>query len=299
MRKSTWIAVDWGTSHLRAWLMDGSTEKAERHSSSGMGRLTPDQFEPTFLDLAGDWLETATTPIVVVACGMVGARQGWIEAPYASAPCAPPIDGSVLAPFRNPSVLFHVLPGVMQTSPADVMRGEETQIAGFLSLNPDFDGILLLPGSHSKWVQISAGEIVSFRTFMTGELFAAIGQHTVLRHSLSDDGWAENDFADAVADGMSRPEQLAARLFGLRAESLLADLSPAAARSRLSGYLLGAELAAARPYWLGTEIAVIGAGPVCRPYMSALRAQGLSPIEADGSAMTRAGLTAAWKKITE
>ncbi len=107
------------------------------------------------------------------------------------------------------------------------MRGEETQVAGFLSATPDFDGTLCLPGTHTKWVQISAGEIVSFRTVMTGDLFAALAGHTVLRHSIGAGAHGPKPaFLDAVADAMARPEALTARLFSLRAEGLLVELDP-------------------------------------------------------------------------
>ena len=88
-----------------------------------------------------------------------------------------------------------------QSKPADVMRGEETQISGYLAQNPNFNGSICLPGTHTKWVQISAGEIVSFRTFMTGELFNIISKHSILRHSV-DEGWDEKAFLESVSEGM-------------------------------------------------------------------------------------------------
>jgi 2-dehydro-3-deoxygalactonokinase len=293
MTQAGWIAADWGTSHLRVWAMDGASVVAEAQSDKGMGTLARDGFEPALLDLVTPWLDGAAGPMTVIACGMVGARQGWIEAPYAAVPCAPLATAPAEAPVTDPRLRVLVLPGLKQDHPADVMRGEETQIAGFLALNPGFDGVLCLPGTHCKWVQVSAGEVVSFRSFMTGELFATLGTHTVLRHTIPSSGWDDAAFATALDDALSRPEALAARLFSLRAEALLHGLEPATARARLSGLLIGAELAGARPYWLGQQVAVIGDGPVARPYLSALEAQGLSPIRCDAAAMTRAGLNAA------
>jgi 2-dehydro-3-deoxygalactonokinase len=284
-----WIALDWGTTHLRGWAMSaGNTVLAEAHSDRGMGKLTPSEFPAAFNALIQGW-----TPAPAIACGMVGARQGWIEAAYQKVPCAPLPQTFTKAPTNAASV--HIIPGLSQARPADVMRGEETQIAGFLALNPGWDGVLCLPGTHTKWAEVSAGEVVSFQTCMTGDLFAAISGHTVLKHSVVSDGWDEAAFVAALTDTLSRPEALAARLFSLRAEGLLHGLDNANAKSRLSGLLIGAELAATRPYWLGRQIGVIGAGPVASAYVTALATQGAPATLADGPRVTLAGLTAAWK----
>ena len=284
-----WIAVDWGTSHLRAWAMSDADEvMAEARSDKGMGRLAPHEFEPALLDLVTPWLQGETE---VMACGMVGSRQGWAEAPYAAIPCAPLDLQPVPAPTRDPRLRLRLVPGVKQETPPDVMRGEETQIAGFLARNPGFDGVLCLPGTHTKWVAVSAGEITGFRSFMTGELYASLSKQTVLRHSVGE-GWSDAAFADAVSETLSRPEMLAANLFTIRAEGLLRGPDPDAANARLSGLLIGAELAGSRPWWLGREVAIIGSDRTVAVYAAALRQQGLSPRTADGSEMTRAGLAA-------
>ncbi|MEL6701723.1 MAG: 2-dehydro-3-deoxygalactonokinase, partial [Pseudomonadota bacterium] len=156
---------------------------------------------------------------------------------------------------------------------------------------------ICLPGTHTKWAQVSAGEIVSFQTFMTGELFSLLAEHSVLRHTVAPVGWEDDQFAAAIDDAMTRPEAIAARLFSLRAEHLLNGLEGGAARARLSGLLIGSELAAARPYWLGQQVAVIGASEVSRIYGAALSAQGVPATIADGPRMTLAGLTTAYKGL--
>lgn len=294
-----WLAVDWGTSHLRVWAMSrNGAVLTRRANDAGMGGLTRDGFEPALLDLAGDLLATGETPVVV--CGMAGSRQGWAEAKYIATPCTPPgIDRATRVTTTDPRLSVHILPGVKQTSPADVMRGEETQIAGFLALNQKFDGVICLPGTHTKWVHISAGEIVSFRTFMTGEMFALLSQKSVLRHTVAGDGWDAAIFADAVSSGMSNPAELAARLFSIRAEGLLNDLHADRARAQLSGLLIGAELAAARPYWLGQHVALIGDDKLCKAYADALGAQGLPVERTDAERMTLEGLKAAHAGLKE
>ena len=287
-----WIAVDWGTSHLRAFAMGADAVLAERSSDQGMGKLTREGFEPALLALIHDWLGAG--PMQIVVCGMAGARQGWIEAPYRAVPCAPVAKGAfIAAPTTDARLRVQILPGLSQAKPADVMRGEETQIAGALALYPGFDGVICLPGTHSKWAQISAGEVVSFQTFMTGELFALLSGQSVLRHGMASDGWDDAGFASGLSDALSRPERLAAQLFALRAEGLLNALPPQSAKSRLSGLLIGAELAAARPYWLGQEILLVGAKVLSAAYVTALAAQGASPRALDDKACTLAGLAAA------
>ena len=297
--KADWIAVDWGTSRLRAWAMaPGGAVLAAADSDAGMSGLARDGFEPALLALVAPWLVPGRRT-TIVACGMVGSRQGWTEARYQTTPCRP-LDTAQLAaaPAADPRIAVRIIPGIKQDRPADVMRGEETQIAGYLASHPGFDGVLCLPGTHTKWAHISAGEVVSFQTFMTGEMFALIGAHSVLRHALTEPGWDDAAFAEALAAAIARPERIAALLFSLRAESLIAGLQPAAARARLSGTLIGAELAGARPYWLGQRVTMIGAGGLAALYATALAAQGLQADLADGAAMTLAGLCAAHSRMT-
>ena len=291
-----WIAVDWGTSQVRAWAMRNATPVANVQSDQGMGTLTKDAFEQALLELIEPWL--GAQKMTVVACGMVGARQGWAEAAYSDVPCTPVSKSQTQPNVSDARLDVHILPGLCQRTPADVMRGEETQIAGFLAQNPGFDGVICLPGTHTKWAQISAGEVISFRTFMTGEFFALLSKSSVLRHSLAK-GWDEEAFARAVSDGLSKPEAMASRFFSLRAESLLANLDGASATARLSGLLLGAELAAAKPYWLGQRVALIGNATLSQHYAAALALQGVTSETADATDVTLAGLRAAFEQIKE
>lgn len=288
-----WIAVDWGTTHLRAYLMGEAGILAEVSSADGMATLTRDAYEPALVRLVGPWLADGQET-EIIACGMVGSRQGWMEAPYRTTPCTP-IDPATLVavPTADPRLNIRLVPGLRQNTPADVMRGEETQIAGVLALHPQFDGVICLPGTHSKWAYISAGEVVSFQTYMTGELFSLLSLQSVLRHSVQSEDWDEQSFTMAVSDALSRPEKIAARLFSLRAEALIADLKPAAARARLSGLLIGIELAAAKPYWLGQNVILVGAQSLSDTYARALALQGVTSRQLPVAACTVAGLARA------
>lgn len=289
-----WIAVDWGTSNLRVWAMGASGVLAHAESEDGMGRLARDAFEPALLALIAPWLGVGVTP--VLACGMVGSRQGWFEAPYRAVPCRP-LDAAVSVPVRDARISLRIAPGLKQVSPADVMRGEETQIAGAIALGV-VDGVICLPGTHSKWAQVSAGEVVSFQSFMTGELFALLSEQSVLRHGMGGDGFDDAAFDATLSDAISRPERLAARLFSLRAEGLIGDLPAASARARLSGLLIGIELAAARPYWLGQAVTLVGAPAISTLYARALAAQGLVARLLPATDCTLAGLTEAMSRET-
>ena len=277
-----WIAADWGTSNLRLWGMTGGEVSWRATSERGMATLDPSEFERALEETIAD---RAGPDVPVVACGMVGARQGWAEARYASVPARPLGASFTRAPGRRE---VRIVPGLSQADPPDVMRGEETQVAGLLSIS-DFDGVACLPGTHTKWVQVSAGEIVSFRTAMTGELFALLSERSVLRHSV-EGAMDEEAFDAAVSDAISRPERIAADLFGIRAAHLLDGVHGPA---RLSGLLVGAELAAMRPYWLGQEIRVCGAPRLAALYARALDAQGAPSTIHDVEAATLAGLAAA------
>lgn len=287
-----WIAVDWGTSNLRAWAMDADDGVvAEAASAKGMGNLDRAGFEPALLELVADWLGDGA--IDIVACGMVGARQGWVEAPYARVPAPPLGDGMVEAAAHDPRLRVHVIGGLSQDKPVDVMRGEETQIAGLLQTMPGFGGIVAMPGTHAKWVQIVDAEVFHFATFMTGELFDLLSTQSVLRHSVQAGRLDGAEFVEAFEAAMGRPERMAADLFSLRAEGLLKGADPARQSSRLSGLLLGLEFAAARPYWLGQDVVLMAADPLLELYRRAMEVVGVTPKIADPESCVLNGLRAA------
>jgi len=293
-----WIALDWGTSNLRAWGI-GADDRivAEAASDQGMGRLERAGFEPALLALIDGWLPQRRRTLVI-ACGMVGARQGWVEAPYRQAPCAPVLSDAIATPdTEDPRLAVKVLPGIKQLDPPDVMRGEETQIAGFLTDNETFEGTLCLPGTHTKWVRIAGGEIVRFKTFMTGELFHLLATQSVLRHSLDDAALDTAEFAGTVAATAAEAHRFAERLFAIRAEGLVRGLTAATAKARLSGTLIGSELAAARDFWTDQNLVIVGNGAQAETYAAALRALGQSPRMTDASHVTLRGLTSAYHHI--
>lgn len=289
---ANWIAVDWGTSNLRLWAMaqEGAV-LGERSAPRGMGGLAPQDYEAVLLDLAAPFLAPDRATQVLV-CGMAGARQGWIEAPYLAVPCAPDGRGAVTAPTVDPRLDVRILPGLSQDAPPDVMRGEETQIAGFLREVPGFAGVLCLPGTHGKWARVADGQVLGFRTALTGEMFALLAEGSVLRHSVGP-GWDEAAFGAAVDEMARQPGALPAALFSVRAASLLAGQGPAAARARLSGLLIGAELAAMRDLWQDRPVMIIGESSLAAHYQTALARLGNDADLRPAAGLVLSGLAAA------
>ena len=297
---SYWLAADWGTSYLRVWVIDKSGTVIERFKANcGMAHICSDQYEKEFLKLVEPLLsENELTK--VICCGMSGSKQGWCETLYLQVPCKPhSVDHARRVKTMDARIQVYILPGIKQISPPDVMRGEETQIKGFLSLNKDFDGIICLPGTHTKWVHVSAGELVSFQTFMTGEIFSLLSKQSVLKHNMNYDSWDSDIFLSSVGDSISQPAVFSSALFSMRAKSLVSTGANKFAQnfSRLSGLLIGMELVASRPYWLGQNVAVIGDTKIANAYFEALKGQGIHLMMANAERMTLEGLKSAYNNL--
>ncbi len=289
-----WIAVDWGTTHLRVWAMqEGADVLASASSDKGMGTLQPDEFEEALLELVSGWLGQGR-PMQVLACGMVGARQGWVEADYLPVPAAP------LVPARfqpvtslDARIAVSIIPGLKQVNPPDVMRGEETQLAGFLAQNADFEGAVCMPGTHTKWVHIAGGRVRRFCSYMTGELFSLLEARSVLRHSLAGGGFSSDTFKDTLVQVINQPGLAMSGLFRLRADDLLNGSAAADLRARLSAYLIGSELDASRAEWTDQRVALVGAPNLNALYGQALKVCGCVPEIHDAAPLTLEGLCAA------
>ena len=295
-----WVAVDWGTSNLRLWGLDsGGTVTFERSSPKGMGKLSREDFPAALADLLQDVQPAGGTTIEVLICGMAGARQGWLEAPYLEAPTdlRGLLDGAVHPPMPDGRIAPAILPGVCQKVGNDnVMRGEETQLLGLAALNSGFSGVVCMPGTHSKWVQLAGTRIERFSTAMTGEMFEVLRTHSVLRHSLNGDidgpGRAEG-FAVGAASGLEHPEQLLGTLFQVRAGSLLSGRQPDWCAGYLSGLLIGTEIGSNR-HLIGAEaVPLIGSPALCALYAQVLGMIGARGEPKDATEIVLAGLKAA------
>ena len=285
------VLADWGTSNLRLWAMDaGGRIQAGHRSEKGMGRLDRDGFEPELDRCLSAMALPPDTPVLI--CGMAGAAQGWREAPYLDAPCdlSAIADGAVRVDGTGRDI--RILPGIAQRDPAapDVMRGEETILYG-LTRAGRRDATVCLPGTHAKWARLSGGTLSGFRTMMTGEMFALLGEESILRHTVGDSAWSDADFAAAVAEAHAAPADCLGRLFGLRAGPLLfGDRAPSGS-ARLSGLLIGAEIATGMA---GQEspLCLVANGGMADRYAVALDVLGIGFDTADSEQAVRTGLFA-------
>lgn len=287
------IGLDWGTSSLRAMLFDASGAVHEERSRPwGIRQLPEGDFERAFATLCSGWPRCP-----VIASGMVGSRQGWHEAAYVDAPAGVAELASHLASFITASGReVSIVPGVRDAAVPDVMRGEETEIIGALALQPELAAAaqIVLPGTHSKWVDIREGRITGFRTVMTGELYAVLSQHSILGAMFAAEPqaatqWAAFDAGVAAARDSGNAGALT-RLFSARALVLESRLDARAAPSYLSGLLIGEEwramlasgrLQPGRAPWL------VGAAQQCALYQRAAGAFGLPPAQALSGAAAR------------
>jgi 2-dehydro-3-deoxygalactonokinase len=247
MGQAAYVAVDWGTSSFRLWLVDGARNVlAERRSHEGMMAAA----EPGFAAVLQSHLQAvgAAPGLPVVVCGMAGARQGWVEAGYVDTPAqlASILQHAVPVPGQDRDI--RILPGIAQRQrkAPDVMRGEETQLLGALGVNAADDAVVCMPGTHSKWVRVSGATVDRFATFMTGELFDVISRETILSHTVTGAEEAEDidAFRSAVIAAFEAPAFTANLLFQVRSGQLLYGDTPSSAREKISGTLIGLELAA-------------------------------------------------------
>jgi 2-dehydro-3-deoxygalactonokinase len=297
------VVVDWGTSSFRGWLMSADCETlAESRGGEGMLHCTGGGAGAGFAPVLRDHLARLGAPegVPVLICGMAGARQGWAEAPYLKTPTR--LDALHEGAIRiDAPGDIRILPGIAQARPErpDVMRGEETQLLGVTE--PDFTGLVCIPGTHSKWVRIEAGRIVEFSTYMTGELYSVIAQHSILAHALETAGNGTSPlaadsqpFREGLSMALVEPAALTASLFRLRAAQLLGFEQRADGAARLSGLLIGTELAdALHRHGPLRSMRLIGAGALGRLYEAALAGQGLEVTMVDAEQASRLGLAKA------
>ncbi|WLA78798.1 MULTISPECIES: 2-dehydro-3-deoxygalactonokinase [Bradyrhizobium] len=300
----SYVAVDWGTSSFRLWLMSASGKVlGERRSDEGMTAAARTGFAAVLqshLDALG-----AAADLPVVICGMAGARQGWVEAGYIDTPAdlSDILKGAVVVSGQPRDI--RILPGIAQRDIAapDVMRGEETQLLGALGLNAPGEALVCMPGTHSKWVRVRGGTVERFATFMTGELFSAIARDTILSHAVAgaEEAVDGDAFRAAVAEAFAAPALSANLLFRVRSRQLLFGGSAQAARETISGTLIGVELAAGlAERKQGAPVTLIASGRLQRLFQMALECLSIPLDAVDAEEAVRRGLAGAaaaiWKK---
>jgi 2-dehydro-3-deoxygalactonokinase len=279
------LAIDWGTTGFRAYRLDGDGRILESRSAEAGILSVKDGAFPAVLEAhAGDWIAAGETPIVM--SGMIGSRQGWLEAPYAACPAGlAEIAAGVRKVAWNGREAW-IAPGVSCRDAAgvpDVMRGEEMQILGALGQLGPGRHTVCLPGTHSKWVEVGDDRILNLATHMTGEAFAVLKAHSILGRMMKD-GPAD---AGAFEDGVRRSGEaggLLHHLFGVRARTLFGELADAASASYLSGLLIGHEIRSARNG--ASVVHLLGTTQLGEAYRRAFAALGMVSITLDPDSVT-------------
>lgn len=304
MSSAAVLACDWGTTNLRAWTLDAQGRVlAGRDFPLGVAGLQPGEAAARFRTEVRPALAAQRLPAIL--CGMVGSNLGWTVAPYLDCPVGlDDLARELVAPEPGGEDWVRIAPGVRGEGLAgagDVMRGEETQLFGWLALNRERARgrrIVCHPGTHAKWMVLEDGRLVHFVTAMTGELFAVLRKYSVLKsEAAADDPGAFAEGLSAAGDG----DALAARLFTARARVVDRGKPAQSTPAYLSGLLIGAE-AASLPGLLGvtpqTPVAILGDAGLCALYRQALSARGIVNETFDGEAAAIAGLFALYRKGT-
>lgn len=293
-------AVDWGTSSFRLWLLDPAGKVlAERRSGEGLLSVGA----AGFAAILDKHLAAVDAPagLPVVICGMAGARQGWIEAPYVAVPASfsAILSGAIQVADRIADT--RIIPGLAQRAieAPDVMRGEETQLAGIAGLLAQGRHLICMPGTHSKWVEAEDGDVLGFQTWMTGELFSVLAKHSILRHSLGEEIAAVDGGSPGFRAGVERAlaagGDIGGALFKVRAASLLQGSAATDSAATLSGLLLGAEVASAKRIYgvPAGPVILVASGGIAKLYEAVLTAAGFTVQVADAEEAVRAGLFSA------
>jgi 2-dehydro-3-deoxygalactonokinase len=294
MADAAFLACDWGTTNLRAWLVGkGGEVLASRDFELGVSKLGPGEAQARFESEVRPALNAQGLPAIL--CGMIGSNLGWRQVDYLPCPAGlEDLRGGLVTVAEG----VRIVPGLRGEGIAaapDVMRGEETQVFGWLSQDAArLSGrhVLCHPGTHAKWILIEDGRIVRFITAMTGELFAVLRKHSVLKSEAPADDEAAFDAGLAAAqDGRA----LAARLFTARSRVVAGGKPADSTPSYLSGLLIGAEVASLPELLCGgldQPVVLLGDEVLCHWYERALMKRGIASASYDGEAAALTALTA-------
>jgi 2-dehydro-3-deoxygalactonokinase len=288
------IAVDWGTTHLRAYRLnaEGSIQSAKA-SPTGIMSIAGSDFETPLSEILADWNEAPDHEILM--SGMVGSRQGWIEVPYVPCPAGLSDLAAGLRPAPTSSERqVRICPGLMccdRDGVPDVLRGEEVQIFGALAISTRSRATICLPGTHSKHALVHDNTITGFTTHMTGEVFAVLREHSILGRLMA----PRRTDLDAFDDGVRRARQqggLLHHIFAVRTRTLMNEMDGASLADYLSGILIGHELSSAD---LRGPVLVVGAPELGALYQRALGHTGIESELIAGDVATVRGLHAVAK----
>ncbi|GAB5379115.1 MAG: 2-dehydro-3-deoxygalactonokinase [Aliiglaciecola sp.] len=303
------ILGDWGTSVCRLYLcqfIDEQLTVVDR--KAGPGSKKDLDLEQSFFNLCSDWLEEfGRVPVFLI--GTVGSNIGWKLVPYVSCPTDQHQLLASAMSFDARGVPFTIFPGLScqnRHKLPDVMRGEETQIFGFLSQQPNHpaEQLVCLPGTHTKWALLEHDSISSFITSPVGELFEVLSNHSVLLNPIDDDSWDQKGFSEGLDIGLSKTSNIIHTLFATRAKQVLNNQSNTQASCFLSGLLIGADVKAAmQDFHLFSNVVLIGSSKINSLYEVALNKLNIRTEHYTSEWATTCGLQALaserWKQLDE
>lgn len=273
------VGVNWGSTNFRAYLIDASGAVIDEYAApAGVVGLDRNAMASRMNQLVAHW--PGRGPIY--ASGMIGSNVGWMQVPYVEAPAGAADLAKAAVEARIGDASLHIVPGIACTrsfdGAPDVLRGEEVELMGLAAMRPT-DGWVALPGTHTKWARLERGRVIEFFTSMSGEIFDRLTEKGLLASIVEREASDGPEFLRGVAAGRARRLSLGTTLFGARAQVMRSALSKSDAASYIRGLLIGAEIAdasAVYPTLGGAVIPLIGNGPLCRLYASALRTAGLA-----------------------
>ncbi len=290
-----YIAIDWGSSSFRAYLINQAGEIAGCvENTKGVFAHTDGDFESTLIEACGEWLKQ-WPQLPIVMAGMIGSRNGWIETPYV--PC--PVDNDRLSHHlctltSSLDTKLQVVPGICGNSPSgspDVMRGEEVQIFGALEVAGLTDAMVCLPGTHSKWARVESGAVTRFSTFFTGEVFGLLKNHSSIGAILEEEPIDEDSFIGGIQYSRSSGGLLH-HIFSARAKQLTQQWHGKSLSSYLSGIVIGHEFdEALNLYPTTTHILVVCNDTLQHLYRLAAESFGLNATHVDASQTIIQGLS--------
>jgi len=286
------VAIDWGTTNRRIFLLDRNGAVVRREADSlGVTAIPPGGFPAEIAELRRRFGD-----VPFLLAGMIGSNRGWVEAPYL--PCPVTLDALRKSLLWVEPGRTAIVPGAcVDADRADVMRGEEVQSLGAVAAGLAApDALLCLPGTHAKWARVEAGRLTGFRTVMTGEMFALLRNHSLLAPQLNCEVVDGPAFREGVALGL-RDGAVLADLFGTRARIVLGRLAPQDAASYVSGLLLGADLRIGLEDAPDGPIGLIGDPALTRLYAAALDESGRLHQEVDGERAFLAGMAIIAKEL--
>lgn len=290
------IGINWGSTNFRAYRIGADGALIDEYAeAAGVARLDRDGMAALMNALLARW----PTEGEIYASGMIGSNIGWQTVPYAAAPASLADVAAAAAPAQIGQARVRIVPGIScqraYDGGPDILRGEEVELFGFAALNPHWQGLVALPGTHTKWARFNDGRISDFFTSMSGEIFDRLTTAGLLASIVEGEAEDGVDFIDGVRLGRERKLGLGTLLFGARARVISGQLERKAAASFIRGLLIGSEIAdamAMHPDLSGASVPLIGNGPLCALYRSALASVQIASSTVDSHAACLAGFRA-------